>query len=173
MAGHNKWTQIKRQKALTDAKRSKIFGKLARQISVQVRLAAGQETAELRAVVEKARQTNVPKDIIERAIKKASAERSMESALYEFYGPGGVAIMIEALSDNKNRTTQEMKHILSENNLSLGAIGSVAWNFNRKEGSWAPKNTVSLSEEDLRLLDKLVDELEENNDIQEVYTNAE
>ena len=97
----------------------------------------------------------------------------MARALYELYGPGGVAIMIEVLSDNKNRTTQEIKHAISENGFSLGAIGSVAWNFERKAGSFLPKNTTPLSDEDLKLLDALVDELEENDDVQEVYTNAE
>ncbi|OGI92710.1 hypothetical protein A2933_00630 [Candidatus Nomurabacteria bacterium RIFCSPLOWO2_01_FULL_46_18] len=174
MAGHNKWSQIRRQKEVTDAKKSKAFSKLTRMIGVQARISAGKDTVELRAAVEKAKKANVPKDIIERAVKKAGESAKMETATYETYGPGGVGVIIEALTDNKNRTTQEIKHILSENNSALGSIGSVAWVFSiSPEKKWIPKNTTSLSGEDLKLLEKLVDELEENDDVQEVYTNAE
>jgi len=172
MAGHSKWAQIKRQKAATDAKKSKVFSKLARQISVQAKI-YGPDSVELRTVVEKAKAENVPKDIIERAVKRAGTEVPMAGALYETYGPSGVAIVIETLTDNKNRTTQEIKHILSENNFALGAQGSATWAFRRDSGKWSPENTVPLSEADLVLLEKLVDELEELSDVQEVYTNAE
>ena len=174
MAGHNKWSQIRRQKEVTDAKKSKAFSKLTRMIGAQARISAGKDTVELRAAVEKAKKANVPKDIIERAVKKAGESVKMETATYEAYGPGGVGVIIEALTDNKNRTTQEIKHILSENNTVLGSIGSVAWAFSiSPEKKWIPKNTTSLPDEDLKLLEKLVDELEENDDVQEVYTNAE
>jgi len=173
MAGHSKWAQIKRQKAVTDAKQSKIFSKLARQISAQAKISKGIDTPELRAAVEKARAANAPKDIIERAIKKGASEKAMEAALYEAFGPGGAAILIEVLTDNKNRITQEIKHMLSKNGLALGGPGAATWAFEKKEGRWVPKSAVPLSENDLLILDRLVDELEENDDVQEVYTNAE
>lgn len=177
MAGHSKWSQIKRQKALTDAKKSKDFSKLARAIGVQARISGGKETPELRAAVEKAKRANLPKEIIERSIKKASESAKMEEATYEAYGPGGVGVIIEVLTDNKNRTTQEIKHVLSENNLVLGNIGSALWAFRKEitpEGIiWTPNITISPTDQDLKLLEKLVDKLEENEDVQEVYTNAE
>src|SRR3989344_1331029 len=174
MSGHNRWSQIRRQKEVTDAKKSKAFSKLARLIGVQARISGGKDTGGLRAAIEKARRANVPKDIIERAVKKASESPKLEAATYETYGPGGVGVIIETLTDNKNRTTQEIKHILSENNLVLGSIGSVAWAFSASpEKKWTSKNTTPLSDEDLKLLGKLVDELEENDDVQEVFTNAE
>ncbi|KKQ07097.1 MAG: transcriptional regulator [Candidatus Daviesbacteria bacterium GW2011_GWB1_36_5] len=101
----------------------------------------------------------------------------MERIMYETYGPGGVGIIIETLTDSRNRTAQDIKHILSKNDFALAGIGSVAWVFikeNSPEGSiWKSTTTVSLSDSDLELLDKLVEELEENDDVQDVYTNAE
>lgn len=178
MSGHNKWSQIKHRKAITDAKKSKIFSKLVRFISVEAKLSNGKDSPGLRSAIEKAKKVNMPSENIERAIKKASETNSnMESIIYEAYGPGGVAIIIETLTDNRNRTAQEIKHILSKNGFALGAIGSVLWSFQKKqneEGSiWEAQNTLTLSDENLELLDKLVDELEENDDVQEVYTNAE
>jgi len=178
MSGHNKWSQIKHKKAITDSKKSKIFSKLVRFISVETKLSGGKDSPGLRAAIEKAKKVNMPAENIERAIKKASEPSAqMEAITYEAYGPGGVRIIIETLTDNKNRTAQEIKHILSKNGLALGEIGSVIWSFVKKrtlEGLiWKPNITVSLSDEDLELLDKLVDELEENDDVQEVYTNAE
>ncbi len=179
MSGHNKWAQIKHKKAVTDAKKSKIFSKLVRFISVEAKLAKGDINAPgLRAAVEKAKGVNMPSENIERAIKKASEPSiQMESATYEAYGPGGAGIVINTLSDNKNRTVQEIKHILSKNGFALGGIGSVAWAFIKErtgEGIiWKSTTSVALSDEDLELLAKLVDELEESDDIQEVFTNAE
>ena len=178
MAGHNKWAQIKHKKAITDVKKSKIFSKLVRFIAVEARLSGGKDSPGLRAAIEKARKVNMPADNIERAIKKASdGGIQMESIAYEAYGPGGVGIIIETLTNNKNRTAQEIKHILSINGTALGAIGSVVWAFKKEispEGLvWLPTSTISLLDEDLGLLEKLVEELEENDDVQEVFTNAE
>lgn len=178
MAGHNKWSQIKHKKAITDAKRSKVFSKLARNISVEAKLAEGKESASLNAAIEKAKKMNVPKDIIERAVNKATESgTNMEPITYEAYGPGGVGIIIETLTDNKNRTAQEIKHTLSKNGTALGGIGSVVWAFQKEltpEGlNWRPTNTVEISDSDIESLDKLVEELEENDDVQDVYTNAE
>lgn len=178
MAGHNKWAQIKHKKAITDAKKSKIFSKLVRFIAVEARLSGGKESPGLRAAVEKAKKVNMPAENIERAIKKASEpSAAMEAITYEAYGPGGAGIIIETLTDSKNRTAQDIKHILSKNGFALGGIGSVVWAFEKEatpEGlMWKPTSTVPLSDEDLELLDKLVEDLEENDDVQDVYTNAE
>ena|SRR3989344_3974659 len=179
MSGHNKWSQIKHKKDITDAKKSKIFSKLVRFISVEARLAKGDLNAPgLRAAILKAKQINMPGDVIERAIKKASEPSlTMDSITYETYGPGGVGIIIETLTDNKNRIAQDIKHILSKNGFALGGIGSVAWSFIKEktpEGIiWKPNMFVPVSDTDLELLDKLVDELEELDDVQEVFTNAE
>ncbi|MFA4975573.1 MAG: YebC/PmpR family DNA-binding transcriptional regulator [Candidatus Paceibacterota bacterium] len=185
MSGHNKWSQIKHKKGITDAKKSKIFSKLVRFISVEAKLSKGDINAPgLRAAIEKAKKVNMPSENIERAIKKAGEnEAQMDSITYEAYGPGGVGIIIETLTDSRNRTAQDVKHILTKNGFILGGIGSVIWSFtkparNASHGDaggekWEPVNTISLSDEDLELLDKLVEELEENDDIQDVYTNAE
>lgn len=180
MSGHNRWTQIKRQKAVSDSKKSKIFSKLARFIAAEAKLSGGKDSPGLRAAVEKAKKVNMPADNIERAIKKASEPSAqMESITYEAYGPGGAGIIIETLTESRNRTAQEIKHILSKNGFALGGIGSVVWAFSTQGGPasggqrWVPKTTLPLSDADLKLLDKLVEELEENDDVQEIFTNAE
>jgi YebC/PmpR family DNA-binding regulatory protein len=176
MSGHNKWSKIKRQKEKTDGQKSKIFGKMVKLITAQAKIAGGDVTAPaLKAVIEKAKSMNVPNDNIERAIKKFSEGGAvMESVTFEAYGPGGCGIIVEALTDSKNRTTQEIKLILSHNELSLAGMGSVAWAFSHNLGEdWLPTTTIPLSEEDGEKLSKLVDELEDNDDVQDVYTNAE
>lgn len=179
MSGHNKWSQIKHKKDITDAKKSKIFSKLVRFISVEAKRAMGDKNAPgLRASIEKAKKVNMPSDVIERAIKKATEPGAhMDSIMYETYGPGGVGIIIETLTDSKNRTVQDIKHILSNNGFELAGIGSVSWAFFKENSSegliWIPKTTIPLSDTDLELLDKLVDELEELDDVQDIYTNAE
>ena len=178
MSGHNKWSQIKRQKGVSDAKKSKIFSKLVRYISVEAKLSGGNDSPGLRAAIEKAKKINMPAENIERAIKKASEPSAqMFSITYEAYGPGGVGIIIETLTDSKNRTAQDIKHILVKNGFVLAGIGSVVWAFKKTispEGLvWEPTNTVKTSDEDLELLEKLVEELENLDDIQDVFTNAE
>jgi YebC/PmpR family DNA-binding regulatory protein len=178
MSGHNKWAQIKHKKAITDSKKSKLFSKLVRFIAVEAKLSNGKDSPGLRAAVEKAKKVNMSKDIIEKAIKKAGEpSESMETITYEAYGPGGVGIVIETLTDSKNRTAQEIKHILAKNGFSLAGIGSVVWSFSKEatpEGLvWKPTILISASDEELEELEKLVDELEENDDVQDVYTNAE
>ena len=111
-------------------------------------------------------------------LKKASdSSAQMDSITYETYGPGGVGIIIETLTDSRNRTAQDIKHILTKNGFSLGGMGSVVWSFEKKiteEGiAWKPTTTISLSDSDLELLDKIVDELENLDDVQEIFTNAE
>ncbi len=179
MSGHNKWAQIKHKKAVTDAKKSKVFSKLTRFIAVEAKLAKGSIDAPgLRAAIEKAKKANMPAENIERAIKKATeVEGRMELITYEAYGLGGVGLIIETLTDNKNRTAQSIKHILAKNNWTLGSIGSVVWSFVKEktpEGTtWKPITYTQVSDTNLELLDKLVDELEELDDVQDIYTNAE
>ncbi len=175
MSGHNKWSKIKHQKAATDAKKSKVFGKLALLIAAEARIAKGDRNApNVRTVVEKARKANMPGDNIERALKKASeGGAELESIKYEGYGPGGVGIIIEALTANRNKTAPEVKHALSANGGALGAPNSVSWNFKKENGEWIPQSTVDLTDEDLEKLSTLVDTLENLDDVQEVYTNAE
>ena len=118
MSGHNKWSKVKNKKAVTDAKKGKIYTKMAKVIAVEIKKANGDKNAAgVQAAVKKAREYNVPNENIERALKKNDNAAQMESILYEAYGPGGVGIMIETLTDSKNRTVQDIKHILV-NNLS-------------------------------------------------------
>lgn len=176
MAGHNKWSKIKRQKGKTDAEKSKIFGKLAKAIATASREAKGDvNSPSLRASIEKAREFNMPADNIERAVKKGvgGEGEQLESITYESYGPGGCALIIEALTSNRNKAAQEVKHILSEFGLSLAAPGSASWAFTKEAGEWKPNMTVPVSEEDGKILENLIEKLEENDEVQEVYTNAE
>ncbi|MDP3661608.1 MAG: YebC/PmpR family DNA-binding transcriptional regulator [bacterium] len=176
MSGHNKWSQIKIKKGKTDAKKSQVFSKFAKLIANEARTAKGNKDAPmLRAAIERARKENMPSDNIERAIKKATEDSSasLESVLYEAYGPGGVAILIEALTDSRNRASNEIKHLLSENGGNLASPGAAAWAFEKTPEGWKPTTTVSLSDEDLAKLEALVEKLEAHDDIQEVITNAE
>jgi len=147
---------------------------MVRIISVEIKKSGGNaDSPGVRAAIEKAKTANVPSDNIERAIKKGSEpSENLESLVYEAYGPGGCAIIIETLTSNRNKAAQEIKHILSEHNLSLAGIGSVTWAFEKKDGEWIPHTTVDLSEEDGNSLSKLLDNLEENDEVQEVFTNA-
>lgn len=176
MAGHNKWTQIKRKKAVVDSKRSKIFGKLSKLITAESKKAQGNTSSPgLRAALERARKENMTVDVMERAIKKGvgADAGSMEPVLFEAYGPGGCAIVIEGLTDNKNRTVQEIRHMFTKRNLSLAAQGAATWAFRKTTEGWEPNNVIPLSDEDGQALMDLLDELEEHDDIQDVYTNAD
>ncbi len=137
MSGHSKWAGIKHKKALVDAKRGKLFSKLIREITVTARNGGGNQNInpQLRLAVNKAKEANMPSDNIERAIKKGTGELpgvSYEEIIYEGYGPGGVAIMVETLSDNKNRTTAEIRNIFSKKSGNLAGAGSVSWMFHKK-----------------------------------------
>jgi YebC/PmpR family DNA-binding regulatory protein len=175
MAGHSKWAQIKHKKAATDAKKSKVFSKLVRFLTVEAKKAGGDRNAPgLRLAIEKARAANMPSENIDRAIERAASDggAAMEAVLYEAYGPGGVAILMTGLTDNRNRSAAEIKHLLSKHGLSLAAPGSAAWAFTKTAEGYAPQNTIDLSDTDLAALEKLVDELDEHDDVQEISTNA-
>ena len=176
MSGHNKWSKIKRQKEKTDSQKSKIFGKFVKLITVEAKKAGGNVNAPgLKAVIERAKAANVPNDNIDRAVKKFSeGGAAMEAITYEAYGPGGCALVIEALTDNRNKAAQEIKFILSKNGFALAGMGAASWAFTRKpDMTWEAQTTVPLSDEDGEKLGVLVDELEENDEVQDVYTNAE
>ncbi|MGH9360934.1 MAG: YebC/PmpR family DNA-binding transcriptional regulator [Thermoanaerobaculia bacterium] len=137
MSGHSKWSTIKHKKAATDARRGKLFTKLLREITVSARLGGGDPRANprLRAAMLEARSNSVPGDNIERAIKKGTGElagESYEEFTYEGYGPGGVAMMVEGLTDNRNRTASEVRHLFTRHGGSLGESGCVAWMFKRR-----------------------------------------
>jgi len=175
MGGHNKWSQIKRQKGANDAAKSRIWGKLGRRITVESKKAKGDaNAANVRAVVETAKKENMPKDAIERAIAKGSSTdmAEMESITYETYGPGGAAIIIAALTDSRNRTAQEIKHLLTENGLALAAPGSALWAFTKTAEGYEPQTTVSLSDIEHERLVEILEELDAHDDVEEVYTNA-
>lgn len=176
MAGHNKWSKIKRQKEKTDAQKSKIFGKLVRMITAELKKVGGNiNSPGVKNAIQKAKEANVPNDNIERAIKKSTESGAeMETIIYESYGPGGCGLIIESLTENRNKAAQEIKHILSKHGFSLAGIGSVTWAFQKNtEMEWIPTTTIPLSDEDGEKLSLLVDELEENDEVQNVYTNAE
>jgi YebC/PmpR family DNA-binding regulatory protein len=175
MAGHNKWSKIKRQKEKTDGQKSKIFGKLVKLIQVEAKKASGNVSSPgLKAAIEKAKSFNVPNDNIDRAIKKSAEAGETEVVVYEAYGPGGCAMIIEALTDNKNRANQEIKTILSRNGYAMAGVGAASWAFTHNPGEeWIPTSTIPLSEEDGEKLGTLIDELEESDDINEIFTNAE
>ena len=175
MSGHNKWSQIKRQKGVTDAKKSKVFSKHARIIATESKKSNGINSPGLAQAIENAKKDNVPKDVIERAIKKGTevGGETLEQIAYECYGPGGCAIIIESLTTNKNKAAQEIKHILSKNGFQLASIGSASWAFKKEGGTLIAQTTVDLEDSDLEILSKLVDELEENEEVQEVFTNVE
>ena len=161
--------------AENNAKKAKIFSKLVRLIQVEAKKANGNtDSPGLKAAIEKARKENMPSDNIERAIKKASESGDTTEVLYEAYGPGGVGLIITGLTDNTNRTGQDVKHILSKNGGSLGAQGSVSWNFTRdKNYDWIPNTTISVDEESLAQTRELIELLEDHDDVQNVYTNFE
>lgn len=238
MSGHNKWSKIKNKKGEADAKRGAVFNKLSREIFVAAKAGGGDPAmnASLRMVLDKARAANMPKDNINRAIKKATDvgdTTNYDEITYEGYGPGGVAILVHTLTDNKKRTDANLHTIFTRNGGNMGSTGSVAYMFDRKghlvierEGLdlseddmlgmileagaddlkttddvfeiltepkafpevkealqaqnltfahaqliMIPQNYVSLDEEQAAILEKLVDKLEDDDDVQDVYTN--
>lgn len=176
MSGHNKWSQIKNQKGAADAKKSQKFSKFSKLITSESKKVNGNMTSPtLLAVIELAKKENMPKDTIERAIKKGteSTTANAEKVVYEAYGPGGSAIIIEALTDNKSRTAAEVRHAMSKNGYELAQPGAASWAFKKDGMKWIPQTLVDLSDADLELLSTLVDSLESIEDVQEVFTNAE
>jgi len=178
MSGHSKWSSIKHKKAATDAKRGKIFTKLIKEITVAARTGGGDAdiNPRLRAAILAAKNENMPKDNIERAVKKGTGELegvSYEESIYEGYGPGGAAVLIESLSDNKNRTVADIRYIFSKSGGNMGENGCVAWMFDKK-GYIAVENKAA-DEESLMeaALDAGAEDIREDNSNFEVITAPE
>lgn len=168
----------KKQGKIADnnAKKSQVFSKLVRLIQAESKKSGGdQNSPGLRVAIERAKKENMPSDTLERAIKKGSEPGvDLQPVLFEAYGPAGIGIIITGLTDNNNRTSQEIKHILSKNGASLGGPGSVAWNFiKNEEGEWTANTKTKLEGEDLEKFFIIVEALEENDDVQNVYTSVE
>lgn len=178
MAGHSKWHNIKHKKAIVDAKRGKVFTKFSKQISVAVKEAGGDvDHPNVQAAIEKAKKHSVPKDNIERAINKGKDTNSaaMEEVIYEGYGPGGVGFIVEAITDNRNRTGQEVRHTFSKAGYGMGVPGSVAWAFSKNtDGEWEANADMQLElDEDTAVkVDEFTQTLEELDDTTAVITNA-
>jgi YebC/PmpR family DNA-binding regulatory protein len=176
MSGHSKWSQIKRQKSVTDAARSRVFSRYARLIALESKKAAGSVSAPaLVAAIARAKAANMPKDNIDRAVAKGISKDSgtLEQIVYEAYGPGGVAILIDALTDNKNRTTQEIKHLLSLQGVELASPGAASWAFTKHGGIYvANEPRLDLVGPDEERLQAVLDALDEHDDVQRTYTNA-
>jgi len=239
MAGHSKWSNIKNKKAKMDAQKGKIYTRFSKLIIVAVREGGPDPNANsrLKDIIEKAKQANMPNDNITRAIKRGSGELGggdYEEIMYEGYGPGGVAILLDATTDNRNRTAGEMRHLFDKHGGNLGETGCVAWMFEKKgliliekkddidvdnimmlaidsgaddveetedsieittsvdnfetvknsllendvdifsaELSFIPNSTISVAEPESQKLEKLIEALEEHDDVQNVYTNYE
>lgn len=238
MSGHSKWSNIKHKKEKADSQKGKIFTKIGREIVVAVKEGGAdpEQNSKLKDVIAKARANNIPNDNILRSIKKASGELgniNYEEIIYEGYGPGGVAVIVEAMTDNRNRTASEVRYIFDKNGGSLGPSGCVAWMFDRKgvliiektaktdddeimmmaidcgaddftvmgdvyeiltdpanfsevrealekrgyaflsaEIQRIPQNTVDVAGEMSESIEKIIDMLEDNDDVQDVYHNA-
>jgi YebC/PmpR family DNA-binding regulatory protein len=175
MSGHSKWATIKRKKAVTDAKRGKAFTQIIKEITIAARMGGGDPKGNprLRLAVDKAKGANMPADNIKRAIQKGTGELpgvTYEDVTYEGYGPGGVAIIIESVTDNKNRTVSEIRHLLERHNGKFGASNSVAWMFHRKGIIRIPK--TSFNEDDLMNLaiEAGADDMKTEDDMYEIYT---
>jgi YebC/PmpR family DNA-binding regulatory protein len=175
MAGHSHWAGIKHKKEATDHKRGRVFSKLCAAITVAARGESNPDfNPRLRTAIEKAKENKVPADNIVRAIARATETgESLDELILEAYGPGGTALIIEAVSDNRNRTIPEIKKVLNDHNGKWAEQGSVRWAFEGSLGSgWVAKFTQSLGSSDMESLKSLIDAIEEHDDVQKVFTNG-
>lgn len=180
MAGHSKWKNIQHRKGRQDAIRGKVFSKLSREISVAAREGGGDpdQNQRLRLAISKARAQNMPNDNIERAIKRGTGEDgggNYESVTYEGYGPGGVAVMVEALTDNRNRTAADLRHIFSKRGGNLGESGCVAWMFDRRGFLRIDREEDALGEEEVMMqaLEAGAEDVEATDDSYEIITSPD
>ncbi len=180
MSGHSKWSQIKRTKGVLDVKRGILFSKLGKKISLAVKeggnITDPKMNFRLKAEIDKAREAGMPNDNIDRAIKKGAGTEggaAIEEAIYEGYGPFGTAFLIEAATDNKNRTVNNIKHIFSKHGGSLGAQGSVAWQFETKGQILVERDRDNLGDIELAAIDGGAEDVRESDEGLEVYTAAE
>ncbi|MDQ3194565.1 MAG: YebC/PmpR family DNA-binding transcriptional regulator [Bacteroidota bacterium] len=178
MSGHSKWATIKRKKAATDSARGKVFTKIIKEITISARDGGGDPDANprLRLAIQTAKGSNMPQDNITRAIKKGTGELEgvkYDEITYEGYAPSGIAMIIESVTDNKNRTVAELRHIISKTNGNLGESGSVAWMFERKGVVNVEKENVNEDELMEIILDAGADDLKSEGDYFEVITSIE
>ena len=172
MSGHSRWSQIKHKKEIEDLKRGQLFSKLAKKISIAAR--SGSDPAinfKLQSAIEEAHSFNLPKENIERAIKRASDKTTaaLDQIVIQAIGPGAVAIVIEAITDNRNRTISEVKNILVNGGAKMVPEGSLNWMFSK---NWTPLTPVELNDPIVRQkLERLFEELDDHADVEEVYTN--
>lgn len=179
MSGHSKWSQIKHQKGITDKKRGQLFSKLGAAITAAAKTESNpQFNPRLRSAIDKAREFQMPNENIERAIKKAADKSAvLEELIFECYGPGGSAVLIEAITDNRNRTVAEVKKILHDHEGKWAESGSVRWAFEQKietsgERTWTAKFPQAISEDGQKKLSRLLEALEDHDDIQDIFTNT-
>jgi YebC/PmpR family DNA-binding regulatory protein len=178
MSGHNKWAKIKHKKAGTDAQRGKLFSRLIKEITIAARSGGGDVNGNprLRLAVQTAKDNNMPADNIKRAIQRGTGELpgvQYEEITYEGYGPGGVALMIELVTDNKNRTVAELRHLLDRNNGKLAEAGSVAWMFQKKGGIEVPKSAIGEEELLNIILEAGADDMSVEDDYYDITTSFE
>jgi len=175
MSGHNKWVKIKRKKGVADAKRGSLFTRLIKEMTIAARGGGGnpQGNPRLRLAIEKAQAANMPADNIKRAIQRGTGELpgvTYEEATYEGYGPGGVALIMELVTDNKNRTASEIRHLLEHSNGKLGASNSVAWMFHRKGIVHVMRATYNEDELLGIILEAGADDMRTEEDMYEIVT---
>lgn len=173
MSGHSKWAQIKHKKSLVDAKRSQVFSRLTHTITLAAR-EKGTDPAmnpSLRTAIEKAQQANMSKDTIDRALHKAASGEQFSRVLYEAYGPGGVAFLVEGITDNNNRTFAEIRKIIESREGKM-TPGGALWAFAKKGDGWEPTTTIPVDAATKKKITELVEALREHEDIQSVYSNS-
>lgn len=176
MSGHNKWSKIKHKKAATDAQKSKVFSKHSALIAMESRKANGDvHSPGLAAAIERAKKDSMPKDNIERAVQKGSGAggSALEEVMFEGYGPGGVAMLIQAVTDNNNRTAAEVRATFSKSGLEMGTPGSAAWAFVKKDGEYTPTTPMDLDDVTGEKLAEFIEKLEDLDDVTNVYTTAD
>ena len=176
MSGHSKWSTIKRKKGAADAKRSKIFSKIVKEIQVAVKEGGPDEDANprLRLALQNAKGANMPKDNLTRAINKASSDgANLQEVTFEGYGPGGVAVFIECLTDNNNRTVSVIRSIFTKKGGSLGTNGSLSFLFDRKGVFTIPKGDFDPEEFELEIIDAGAEDIEDENDVFIITTAIE
>ena len=179
MSGHSKWHSIKHKKGATDAKRGKIFTKMIKEITVAARTGGSGDVdsnARLRKAVNDAKAANMPNDTIDRAVKRGSGElegAAYDEITYEGYGPGGVAVLVETMTDNRNRTVAEIRHIFSKNGGNMGEAGSVAWMFDKK--GYVVIGKTAMGEETLFdiVIEAGADDMQDEGDVYEIFTTPD
>jgi YebC/PmpR family DNA-binding regulatory protein len=173
MSGHSKWSQIKHQKGIADQKKGQVFSKLAKKISIAARDGADPAANyKLQSAIDEARALNMPKDNIDRAIKRAGEKESqaLDRIIVQAMGHGSVAIIIEAITDNRNRTINEIKNILFKNEAKMVPENSLNWMFDK---NWEPHALLEITDESAKnKIEKLFNELDDQDDIENIYSNA-